>query len=100
MMSCVGRLASNAISTGISSYNELRAISSDYNKAAIRLAAISEIPLISIYSHGSITVGEDDPTHPPIEQTWTLRLIANNFVFRPCNKAEMIAAFKFALESK
>lgn len=102
----VREFASNAISTGISSYNELRAISStflafsDYNKAAIRLAAISEIPLISIYSHDSITVGEDGPTHQPIEQTWTLRLIPNNFVFRPCNKAEMIAAFKFALESK
>ncbi|MGL5591529.1 MAG: transketolase [Mycoplasmoidaceae bacterium] len=102
----VREFASNAINTGISSYNELKAIGStflafsDYNKAAIRLAAISEIPLISIYSHDSITVGEDGPTHQPVEQTWTLRLIPNNFVFRPCNKAEMIAAFKFALESK
>ena len=49
--------------------NQLRAISStflafsDYNKAAIRLGEISEIPLISIYSHDSITVGEDGPTH-------------------------------------
>ncbi|MGL4617000.1 MAG: transketolase [Mycoplasmoidaceae bacterium] len=102
----VREFASNAINTGISSYNELKAIGStflafsDYNKASIRLAAISEIPLISIYSHDSITVGEDGPTHQPVEQIWTLRLIPNNFVFRPCNKAEMIAAFKFALESK
>lgn len=102
----VREFASNAINTGISSYNELKAIGStflafsDYNKAAIRLAAISEIPLISIYSHDTITVGEDGPTHQPIEQIWSLRLVPNNFVFRPCNKEEMIAAFKFALESK
>ncbi len=102
----VREFAMNAINTGITSYNELSSIGStflsfsDYNKAAIRLAAISEIPLISIYSHDSITVGEDGPTHQPIEQIWSLRLIPNHFLFRPINKEEMIAAFQFALENK
>ncbi|MGL4647343.1 MAG: transketolase [Mycoplasmoidaceae bacterium] len=101
----VREFAMNAINAGMASYKELKAIGStflsfsDYNKAAIRLAAISEIPLITIYSHDSITVGEDGPTHQPIEQIWALRLIPNHFLFRPINKAEMIVAFKFALEN-
>ncbi|MCQ3908992.1 MAG: hypothetical protein MJ200_05780 [Mycoplasmoidaceae bacterium] len=63
-----------AINNGIVAYGAMKAIGStfmsfsDYNKAAIRLAAISQIPSINVYSHDSITVGEDGPTHQPIEQ--------------------------------
>ncbi|MEG1150717.1 MAG: transketolase, partial [Malacoplasma sp.] len=71
----------------------------DYNKAAIRLAAISKNPMISVYSHDSISVGEDGPTHQPIEQIWSLRLIPNHVLFRPCNFNETLEAFKYALAS-
>ncbi len=70
---------------------------SDYNKAAIRLAAVSHLPSINVYSHDSITVGEDGPTHQPIEQIWNLRSIPNHVVFRPTSYIDMIVAWEFAI---
>lgn len=101
----VREFAMNGICAGITIHSGLKAITStflsfsDYNKAAIRLAAISENPMISIYSHDSISVGEDGPTHQPIEQIWSLRLIPNHILFRPCNFSETLEAFKYALAS-
>lgn len=102
----VREFAMGAINNGISAFGTTKAIGStfmsfsDYNKAAIRLAAISRIPSINIYSHDSILVGEDGPTHQPIEQLWTLRLIPNHFVFRPYSTIDTIVAFEFAIKSK
>lgn len=96
----------SAIINGIIAGKKLKAVGStflsfsDYNKAAIRLAAVSQIPSINIFSHDSITVGEDGPTHQPIEQLWTLRSIPNHMVFRPCNYWDMVVAFKEALTSQ
>ena len=73
---------------------------SDYNKHALRVAAMSNLPTISVFSHDSIAVGEDGPSHQPIEQINSLRLIPNLIVFRPCNIDEMIAAFQYAIASK
>ena len=73
---------------------------SDYNKHALRVAAMSNLPTISVFSHDSIAVGEDGPSHQPIEQINSLRLIPNLIVFRPCNIDEMIAAFQYAVASK
>ncbi len=73
---------------------------SDYNKAALRVASISHLPTITFYSHDSIGVGEDGPTHQPIEQIASLRLIPNTNVFRPCNIDEMISAIKLATIEK
>lgn len=73
---------------------------SDYVKPAIRLAALSKSPGIFVFSHDSIAVGEDGPTHQPIEQLWSLRLIPNVVLFRPANFVEMLDAFKFAFETK
>ena len=73
---------------------------SDYNKHALRVAAMSSLPTISVFSHDSIAVGEDGPSHQPIEQINSLRLIPNLVVFRPCNIYEMMAAFQFAVTSK
>lgn len=62
---------------------------SDYMRPSIRIAAISKLPAIYVFSHDSIAVGEDGPTHQPIEQLPSLRLIPNLMVYRPCNMAEI-----------
>lgn len=101
----VREFAMTAINNGIMAHGGAKAIGatflcfSDYSKPAIRLAAISQIPAINIFSHDSITVGEDGPTHQPIEQMATLRLIPNHNLFRPCNTEEAIAALIVAFES-
>jgi len=73
---------------------------SDYMKNAIRMAALEEIPSIYLLSHDSIAVGEDGPTHEPIEQIASLRLIPNLEVFRPADTRETFASWKEALLSK
>lgn len=62
---------------------------SDYMRPAIRIAALSHLPVIYVFSHDSIGVGEDGPTHQPIEQLPSLRLIPNLRVYRPCNMTEV-----------
>ena len=73
---------------------------SDYMKPAIRLAAIMQIPSIFVFSHDTIAVGEDGPTHQPIEQLAGLRAIPNLNVIRPADANETLAAWKLAIESK
>lgn len=73
---------------------------SDYCKAALRMAALNQIPTTMLFSHDSIAVGEDGPTHQPIEQINSLRMIPNFRVFRPCDGKELIGAYKMCLESK
>ena len=72
----------------------------DYMKAAVRMAALSKLPGIYLLSHDSLAVGEDGPTHQPIEQLAMLRSIPNVDVIRPCDARETYAAWKVALESK
>jgi transketolase len=68
-------------------------------KAAIRMAALSHLPAIYLFSHDSIAVGEDGPTHQPIEQLAMLRSIPNLRVIRPCDERETYAAWYQALAS-
>lgn len=70
---------------------------SDYMRPSIRLAALSGLPVIYVFTHDSIAVGEDGPTHQPVEQLPSLRLIPNLNVYRPCNGPEIAAAWTFAL---
>ncbi len=72
---------------------------SDYMKPAIRLAAIMQIPTIFVFSHDTIAVGEDGPTHEPIEQLAGLRAIPGLNVIRPADAKEVAAAWKVAMES-
>jgi len=72
---------------------------SDYMKPAIRLAAIMQIPTIFVFSHDTIAVGEDGPTHEPIEQLTGLRAIPGLNVIRPADAKETVAAWKVAMES-
>jgi transketolase len=67
---------------------------SDYMRASIRLAALSEIPSIFIFTHDSIGVGEDGPTHQPIEQLASLRAMPNLVVLRPGDANEVVEAWK------
>ena len=71
----------------------------DYMKSAIRMAALSHLPVIYLFSHDSIAVGEDGPTHQPIEQLAMLRSIPNLNVIRPCDEKETYAAWYLALKS-
>ena len=73
---------------------------SDYMRPAMRLSALSGLPVIYVLTHDSVAVGEDGPTHQPIEQLPSLRLIPNMNVFRPCNKMEVAWAWERALTEK
>jgi transketolase len=69
-------------------------IFSDYARGAIRLAAVMEIPTIHVFTHDSIGVGEDGPTHQPIEQLPSLRAIPGLLVIRPCDANEVTEAWR------
>jgi transketolase len=73
-------------------------IFSDYGRPAIRLAAIMEIPVIYIFTHDSIGVGEDGPTHQPIEQLASLRAIPHLITMRPADANEVVEAWKVIMQ--
>jgi len=70
----------------------------DYSRPSMRLAALSKLPVIYIYTHDSIGVGEDGPTHQPVETVTGLRVIPNLDVIRPADPEETAGAFAAALE--
>ena len=84
---------------GVRTYVGCFCVFADYMKAAIRMAALSHLPAIYLFSHDSIAVGEDGPTHQPIEQLAMLRSIPNMRVIRPCDERETYAAWMMALKS-
>ncbi len=73
---------------------------SEYARNALRMAALMKQRVIFVYTHDSIGLGEDGPTHQPVEQTATLRLIPNMSVWRPCDAVESAVAWKAAIERK
>ena len=73
---------------------------SDYMKAGLRMSALMGLPVISIFTHDSIGVGEDGPTHQPIEHLAALRSMPNYTVIRPCDSRETAAAWYAALSRK
>ena len=73
---------------------------SDYLKPAVRMSALTKLPVIYIFSHDSIAVGEDGPTHHPIEHLTMLRSIPNVNVIRPCDANETREAYIIAMQSK
>jgi transketolase len=75
-------------------------IFSDYMRPAIRLAALSHLPAIYVFTHDSIFLGEDGPTHQAVEHAWSLRLIPNHWVFRPADGFETALAWGMALERR
>ncbi|EEB35291.1 transketolase [Anaerococcus hydrogenalis DSM 7454] len=73
---------------------------SDYLKSAVRVSALSKLPTTYVFTHDSIAVGEDGPTHQPIEQLAMLRSIPDTIVLRPADANEVRLSWKIALESK
>jgi len=73
---------------------------SDYSRNALRMAALMKIQNILVYTHDSIGLGEDGPTHQPVEHTASLRLMPNMSVWRPCDAVETAVAWKHALENE
>jgi transketolase len=72
----------------------------DYMKPAVRLAAIMELPVIYVYTHDSIGLGEDGPTHQPIEQLAALRAVPGLVLFRPADANEVVEAWKVVIQLK
>ncbi len=89
-----------ALHGGFIPYGATFLMFSEYARNALRMAALMKIRSIFVYTHDSIGLGEDGPTHQPIEQTATLRLIPNMSVWRPCDAVESAVAWKFAIERK
>ncbi|WP_027063259.1 transketolase [Mesoplasma seiffertii] len=85
---------------GILAYGSGFFVFADYLKPAMRLAAIMKLQELYIFTHDSVAVGEDGPTHQPIEQLAMLRSIPNHTLIRPADYAETAAAYKIALEIK
>jgi transketolase len=75
-------------------------IFSDYMRPAIRLSALMELPVIYVFTHDSIGLGEDGPTHQPIEQLMSLRAVPGLIVVRPADANEVAEAWRIAMESK
>ena len=73
---------------------------SEYARNAIRMAALMQINPIYVFTHDSIGVGEDGPTHQPVEQTATLRMVPNLDVWRPCDSVEAFVAWQMAIEHR
>jgi len=71
---------------------------SDYSRNALRMAALMKIQNVLVYTHDSIGLGEDGPTHQPVEHTASLRLMPNMSVWRPCDTVETAVAWRYAIE--
>jgi transketolase len=87
-----------AVHGGVIPYGGTFLVFSDYMRASIRLAAMMGLRVIYVFSHDSIGLGEDGPTHQPIEQLMALRAIPNLWVVRPADANETAAAWRIALE--
>ena len=83
---------------GLVPYGATFLMFSEYARNALRMAALMKIRGLFVYTHDSIGVGEDGPTHQPVEQTSSLRLIPNMNVWRPCDAVESVVAWKSAIE--
>ena len=89
-----------ALHGGIRAYGGTFLVFSDYCRPSIRLAALMNIPVIYVMTHDSIGLGEDGPTHQPVEHLAALRAIPNLKVIRPCDMIETIESWEIALETK
>lgn len=89
-----------ALHTGIKVFGATFFVFSDYLKPAIRMASLMGLPVTYVLTHDSIAVGEDGPTHEPIEQLAMLRSLPNMSVIRPADANETSAAWRIAIESK
>ncbi len=87
-----------ALHGGFIPYGATFLMFSEYARNALRMAALMKIRTLFVYTHDSIGVGEDGPTHQPVEQLPTLRMIPNMHVWRPCDAVESAVAWRRAIE--
>jgi len=97
MLSIVNGIAAHG---GLLPYGGAFLVFSDYARGAIRMACLMGLPSLFVFSHDSIAVGEDGPTHQPIEQMASLRLIPNMNLIRPADANEVVGAYIAILNSK
>ena len=90
-------IASGMCLSGLRSYASTYFVFADYMKPSIRLAALMKLPVIYIFTHDSIGVGEDGPTHQPIEHLVSLRVTPNIDVIRPCDANELAVLWKHVM---
>ncbi len=86
--------------SGLRVFGSTFLVFSDYMRAAMRLSALMGVPVVYVLTHDSVAVGEDGPTHQPVEQLPSLRMIPNMNVFRPCNGVEVMYSWRHALTEK
>ena len=96
----------SAITNGICLHGGFRPYSatflmfSEYSRNALRMSALMKLPNINVFTHDSVGLGEDGPTHQPVEQTASLRLMPRMSVWRPCDAVESAVAWKCAIEKR
>lgn len=96
----MGAITNGLTLSGFRAYSGTFLVFADYMKPAIRMAALMNLPSIFIFTHDSIGVGEDGPTHQPVEQLAMLRSVPNLVVLRPADGQESAQAWKVALERR
>ncbi len=102
----VREFAMAAVSNGLALYGGFKAytgtflVFSDYMRNGMRMSALMGLPVVHVLTHDSIGLGEDGPTHQPVEHTASLRLIPNMSVWRPCDVVESLVAWKIAVEQE
>ena len=95
-----------AIANGMAYHRGLRPfvatffVFSDYMRPAVRLAALNELPVIFVWTHDSVALGEDGPTHQPIEHLMSLRAMPHLMVIRPCDANETAEAWRWAMQHR
>jgi transketolase len=95
----MGGILNGIALSGLRAFGGTFMVFSDYMRGAVRLACIMELPVTYVFTHDSIAVGEDGPTHEPVEHVMSLRLIPHMRLIRPADANETAVAWKLAIES-
>ena len=93
-------IVNGMVLTGLRAFGSGFLIFTDYARGAIRLSSLMEIPALHVWTHDTISLGEDGPTHQPIEQLVSLRAVPGMLVIRPADANEMTEAYRFALDQR
>jgi transketolase len=93
-------IVNGMVLTGLRAYGSGFLIFTDYARGSLRLSSIMDIPALHIWTHDTISLGEDGPTHQPIEQLVSLRAVPGMIVMRPADANEMVEAYRVALSMK
>lgn len=94
----MGSVSNGLALSGLRSFASCFLVFSDYLKPSIRMSALMNLPVTHIFTHDSINIGGDGPTHQPIEQLESLRMIPNYSVYRPCDITELIGCWNNILD--